>query len=103
MNTFTLIIVFAFILEFFLKLTGSILNLKAFRLDIPPALQGIYKSVNYRKSQQYISVSTSFGLKDSSFSLVFLLLFWISGGFPFFCCHIVPGEDDKHASSWNVT
>ena len=65
MNTFAIIILFAFVLEFFLELTGSILNLKALRLEIPPALQGIYKPEDYLKSQEYIRVSTRFGQNAS--------------------------------------
>ena len=53
MNTFAIIILFALVLEFSLELAGNILNLKALRLELPPALQGIYKPEDYRKSQEY--------------------------------------------------
>ena len=81
MNTFTIIILFALILEFSLELTGNILNLKALKFELPPALQSIYRSDDYRKSQEYTRVNTRFGLIDSSFSIILLLAFWFSGGF----------------------
>jgi STE24 endopeptidase len=81
MNTFAIIILFALLLEFSLELIGKILNLKALQLELPSALQGIYQPENYRKSQEYIRVTTRFGLVDSSFTLALLLAFWFSGGF----------------------
>src|SRR4030043_1201966 len=81
MNTFTIIILFALLLEFFLELTGNILNLKALQLELPSVLQGIYQPEDYRKSQEYIRATTRFGLVDSSFTLALLLAFWFSGGF----------------------
>jgi hypothetical protein len=44
MNTFAIIILFALVLEFALELVGNLLNLKALKLKLPPALQGIYKA-----------------------------------------------------------
>jgi STE24 endopeptidase len=81
MNTFAIIILFALVLEFSLELTGNILNLKALRSELPPILQGIYKPEDYRKSQEYIRINTRFGLVDSSFTLLLLVVFWFSGGF----------------------
>ena len=81
MNTFAIIILFALVLEFSLELTGNILNLKALRSELPPILQGIYNPEDYRKSQEYIRINTRFGLVDSSFTLLLLVVFWFSGGF----------------------
>jgi STE24 endopeptidase len=81
MNIFAIIILFALVFEFSLELTGNILNLKYLKFEIPPVLQEIYKPEDYRKSQEYIRVTTRFGLVDSSFTLILLLTFWFSGGF----------------------
>ncbi len=81
MNTFAIIILVALVLEFALKLAGNLLNLKALNLELSPSLQGIYKSEDYHKSQEYIRATTRFGLVGSSFTLFLLLAFWFSGGF----------------------
>jgi STE24 endopeptidase len=81
MNIFAIIILFALVLEFSLELTGNILNLKALQYELPYALREIYKPDDYRKSQEYIRVTTRFGLVDSSFTLLLLIAFWFSGGF----------------------
>lgn len=84
MNVFFIIILVALLLDFVLGLVADLLNLKALRLEPPPALSGIYKPEEYRKSQQYLGMTTRFGLVSSAFSLVVLLAFWLSGGFNWF-------------------
>lgn len=92
MNVFAVIILLALILEFALESTANLLNLKALKLELPPALQGIYPPEEYRKSQEYLRANTRFGLLGSSFSLVLLLAFWFSGGFNWF---------DQIIRAWN--
>ena len=92
MNTFAIIIFVALILEFALALVGNLLNLKALKVELPPALEGIYKAEDYRKSQEYIRATTRFGLVSSSFTLLLLLAFWFSGGFNWF---------DQVVRAWN--
>ena len=92
MNTFAIIIFAALILEFALALVGNLLNLKALKVELPPALEGIYKAEDYRKSQEYIRATTRFGLVSSSFTLLLLLAFWFSGGFNWF---------DQVVRAWN--
>jgi STE24 endopeptidase len=92
MNIFAIIIFVALILEFALSLVGNLLNLKALKVELPPALEGIYKAEDYRKSQQYIRATTRFGLVSSSFTLLLLLAFWFSGGFNWF---------DQIVRAWN--
>lgn len=92
MNTFAIIIFVALILEFALALVGNLLNLKALKVELPPALEGIYKAEDYRKSQEYIRATTRFGLVGSSFTLLLLLAFWFSGGFNWF---------DQVVREWN--
>jgi STE24 endopeptidase len=84
MNAFAIIILAALVLEFSLKLVGSLLNLNSLKLELPSMLQGIYKPEDYRKSQQYLRVTTRFDLVDSGFTLLLLLVFWFSGGFNWF-------------------
>ena len=84
MNIFAIIILAALVLELALDITGSLLNLNALKLELPPVLQGIYKPEDYRKSQEYIRATTRFGFVGSGFTLVILLAFWFSGGFNWF-------------------
>jgi STE24 endopeptidase len=84
LNIFAVIILAALLFEFVLKFTGNLLNLQSLKREIPPVLQGIYKPEEYRKSQEYLRVNTRFGLVESSFSLLILLVFWITGGFNWF-------------------
>ncbi|MCJ7769833.1 MAG: M48 family metallopeptidase [Dehalococcoidales bacterium] len=81
MNLFAIIILIALVFGFVLELVGSLLNLRALKLEPPPALEGIYNAEDYRKSQEYIRVTTRFGLVVSSFKLFLLLAFWFSVGF----------------------
>ena len=75
MNIYAVIILVALLVDFILKLSGNLLNLKALTLDVPPDLVGIYKPEEYRKSQQYIRATTNFSLVESSFTLAILLAF----------------------------
>ncbi|MFC1945306.1 M48 family metallopeptidase [Chloroflexota bacterium] len=92
-NVFVIIIFVALILEFALELFGNLLNLKALKLELPKALEGIYEPEDYRKSQEYIRATTRFGLVGSSFALFLLLAFWFSGGFNWF---------DQVVRTWNL-
>lgn len=84
MNVFSIVILFALILEFILELVANLLNLKALKLELPPALEGVYKAEDYRKSQEYIRTTTRFDLVMSTFTLFLLLAFWFWGGFNYF-------------------
>jgi STE24 endopeptidase len=84
MNVFATIILAALVLEFALELIGSLLNLRALQLELPAALQGIYKPGDYRKSQEYIRATTRLGLLSNTVTLSLLLAFWFFGGFNWF-------------------
>jgi STE24 endopeptidase len=92
MNIFAVIILAALTLDFTLGLVSSLLNIKALKLELPPALQGIYQAEEYRRSQEYLRVTTRFGLISSAFTLLLLLAFWFSGGFNWF---------DQVVRGWN--
>ena len=81
MNPFFLIILVALVLDFVLRLTASLLNLKALKLELPPTLEGVYNPEDYRKSQEYTRENMRFGLMVSAFQLLLLLAFWFAGGF----------------------
>ena len=81
MNIYSYLVSIALLLEFFLSTIASALNLKALRSDIPPALAGVYKPDEYRKSQEYTRSRTRFGFVTRSFSLLIILLFWFTSGF----------------------
>ncbi len=83
MNIFSYIIITALLLDFFIGTIADALNLKALKQEIPPALAGVYKSDEYRKSQEYTRSRTRFGFITSSFSLLIILIFWFTGGFNF--------------------
>ena len=81
MNIYSIIIFCAIVLEFSLGLTANVLNLRALKFALPPELETVYKPEDYRKSQEYMRVTTRFGILTSVFTLVILLVFWFSGGF----------------------
>jgi STE24 endopeptidase len=84
MNVFSIVILSALILEFVLELVANLLNLKALKFELPPALEGVYKAEDYSKSQEYIRTTTRFDLVRSTFTLFLLLAFWFWGGFNYF-------------------
>jgi STE24 endopeptidase len=84
MNIYSIIILSALVLKFFLDLLSNLLNLKVLKLELPPGLEGVYKLEDYRKSQEYLHVNTRFGIIHSIFTLVILLTFWFSRGFNYF-------------------
>jgi STE24 endopeptidase len=81
MNPFLVVILVALVLEFALNLVANLLNLKALKLELPPALEGIYKPEDYRSSQEYTRAITRFDFVTSTFDLLLLLAVWFAGGF----------------------
>ena len=81
MNIFFVIILAALVLEFALELAANLLNLKALKPELPPALKEIYEAEDYRKSQEYLRAKTRLGLVSNTLALFLLLAFWLYGGF----------------------
>ncbi len=81
MNPFFLIILLAVIIEYVLDVVANLLNLRSLRTELPPALEGLYRPEDYRKSQEYIRTNTRFDFVTDTFGLAVLLGFWFSGGF----------------------
>ncbi len=81
MNPFFVIILIALVIEFALHLIANLLNLKALKLELPSALEGVYKPEDYRNSQEYTRATTRFDFVATTFGLFLLLSFWFAGGF----------------------
>ena len=81
MNGYALVILLAFLGEYFLNLAADLLNLKVMRTALPEEFKGVYDQEAYRKSQAYNRVTTQWGLLKSTVALIIVLGFWFSRGF----------------------
>jgi len=81
MNPFFFVILIALLIEHAIGVIANLLNLKSLSTKPPPALEGVYQSEEYRKSQEYLRANTRFDFVTSTFDLVVLLSFWFTGGF----------------------
>ena len=80
-NPFSLTILITLSVAFGLDVASNLLNLRALRFEVPPALAGVYPPDKYRQSQEYTRAATRFGLVSATFRLAVLLAFWFAGGF----------------------
>lgn len=80
-TVFTVIILTALLFEFTLDTVADLLNLRSLKLELPPALEGVYKQEEYRKSQEYTRSLAHFGFVTSAFNLLLILSMWFTGGF----------------------
>ena len=83
MNIYLLIILSALIGEFLLRTLVRVLNLKALDPGLPNEFQGYYDEEKYARSQEYTRVNTRFAFFTTSFDLIVILVFILSGGFNF--------------------
>jgi STE24 endopeptidase len=81
MNIFGAVVLFTLLITFLVKLFSEILNLKAAEAGLPNEFIGVFDEDAYRKSRDYLRVSTVFSLFGAAFDLSVLLLFWFLGGF----------------------
>ena len=81
MNIFGAVVFFTLVITFLVKLVSELLNLKSAAAGLPDEFIGVYDEDAYRKSRDYLRVSTIFSLFGSAFDLSVLLLFWFFGGF----------------------
>jgi STE24 endopeptidase len=81
MNIYGIIILATLLIDFSLQLLADLLNLRALQDTIPAEFQGTFDPKRYQKSQQYLGVTTRFGLFTSTISLAATLVFWFAGGF----------------------
>jgi STE24 endopeptidase len=81
MNLYAAIILFTILFGEVLDLVADLLNLKALRSDLPEEFSDVYDAETYRKSQEYVRVTTRFGFVTATFGLLLTLIFWFAGGF----------------------
>ncbi len=84
MNIFGGIVLITLILTFLVKLVSELLNLKAAGAELPAEFKGVYDEEAYRKSRDYLGVTTFFSLFRGAVDLSVLLMFWFLGGFNVF-------------------
>lgn len=83
MNGFGVVVLVTLLVTFLLKAVADLLNLRVSCGDLPAEFEGVYDPEDYRKSQEYLRVTTRFSMAAASFDLLLLLVFWFSGGFDF--------------------
>ena len=71
---FYLIIVIALLLEYFLSVTSSLLDIRNIKEFLPSGFEGVYDNEKYAKSQAYLKAKTWFGIFTSTFSLFLILI-----------------------------
>ena len=76
MNIFSITVLITLLVKFALSLLADVFNLTGLKPEPPPELDGVYEPERYRKSQEYIRVTTKFGIIHGTFNLLFLLAFW---------------------------
>ena len=81
MNIYAVIILSAFMIEFILSRTASVLNLRYINETLPDEFKNYYDKERYKKSQEYTREKTRFSQIAETFDLLVLLGFWFSGGF----------------------
>ncbi len=83
MNSIAFIILFSIIIDYFIHGFADLLNLKGLQKKPPKELTNIYEPEKYKKSQDYLRVNTLFGLTESTFSILIIIVFWFGKGFYF--------------------
>jgi STE24 endopeptidase len=81
MNLFGAVVFWTLLITFLVKLVSELLNLKAVAAALPAEFIGLFDEEAYRKSRNYLHISTRFSLFSAAVDLTFLMLFWFSGGF----------------------
>jgi STE24 endopeptidase len=81
-NIYGIIVLSALLIEYVLVTTADILSVRSMKLNLPDEFRGVCDYVTYKTSQDYTKARTSFSIKENSFFLVVLLLWWFLGGFP---------------------
>ena len=82
MNIIAVIILVTLISDYTLNLVADFLNVRSIKHTLPEAFQGLYDAERYTRSQEYLRVTTWFGLVSNTFHLIVLVAFWFFKGFP---------------------
>jgi len=81
MNVFTWIILAVLVGLYLLDTVAALLNLKSTGKKMPDEFNDVYDAETFRKLQEYTATNTRFGLINSAFDLLVLVMFWLAGGF----------------------
>ena len=81
MNNWLLFILIVLLGSYLLEQILSYLNIKALDSKLPAEFDDVFDGEKYEKSQDYTRASSRFGLVESTFSIVVLLIFLLMGGF----------------------
>ncbi len=90
MNTIAIIVLTALLTEAFLSFYSEFVNLKRVNTDLPDEFKNLYDAESYKKSQEYLKVTTKFSWIVSFLDIIILLIFWFMKGFPILD-HLVRG------------
>jgi STE24 endopeptidase len=90
MNTIAIIVLTAILTEAFLSFYSEFVNLKQVNTDLPDEFKDLYDAESYKKSQEYLKVTTKFSWIVSFLDIIILLIFWFMKGFPILD-HLVRG------------
>ena len=90
MNTIAIIVLTALLTEAFLSFYSEFVNLKQVNTDLPDEFKDLYDAESYKKSQEYLKVTTKFSWIVSFLDIIILLTFWFMKGFPILD-HLVRG------------
>ncbi len=81
MNSWLIFILIVLLGNYLLEQILSSLNIRALDSNVPLEFQDSIDAEKYNKSQNYTKVTGQFSLIESTFSIVVLLIFLLSGGF----------------------
>ncbi|MEI7787142.1 MAG: M48 family metallopeptidase [Chlorobiaceae bacterium] len=81
MNIFGAVVLCTMLITFLVQLVSELLNLKASEAELPDEFAEVFDAEAYRKSRDYLRISTIFSLFSAAVDLSVLLLFWFMGGF----------------------
>jgi STE24 endopeptidase len=81
MNLFGAVVFWTLLITFIVKLLSELMNLKAAAVGLPAEFVGLFDEEAYRKSRDYLRITTALSLFSAAVDLSLLLLFWFSGGF----------------------
>jgi STE24 endopeptidase len=80
-NFMTVLIVAGLFALWKLELAATLLNIRAFPTKVPRELESLMDAEKLDRAHHYLRVNGRFGILNSTFSLVVLLVFWAIGGF----------------------
>ncbi|PID76335.1 MAG: peptidase M48 [Deltaproteobacteria bacterium] len=81
MNIWLVIILLILIVNYFIELIVSVLNLKSMDEELPAEFSQVFDKQEYAKSQNYLRVTTGFSLIKNSTNLFVTIAFILAGGF----------------------